>query len=469
MRIALYDPISVHTASYQRTRPSLALLGIAHEAQKAKAEVLVVEESRTTHRRALDAIRSFHPDVIGISTYFDPACMLLVKDVIREFNRIAKIALGGHDVSSRPKEAAALYQPNFMFLNEGEMAFAHMVAAGFNLTRVDPQLVEIREINGVPVIISKIPYPLDSYPLPTEFPPTFPEDKRYDEAAINIARGCIGGCTFCGGAKKPLSYMTPARVLEHIRAWLSLENNNIDLMAPDFTSRAPLASEIIRELNRHPEAGGLKYFFSVRLDSLDRALDLAPEEWTAFFRQNEVTIEAGYETGIARRLSREHLGKSEDAEKHLASLIRLLQTGVKVAVDLISFDPDSTFAETAQDYTVLLGLARKYTNMTIYPEALFRELKIFPGTRAAQIFGTKDYRSRPFKDRKLRLLLDTLIGHRDFFGISPHRSLTSSLERIVAIIYFLQKRGDRATVNMIDSFIAHLEENPGQVSSHLPQ
>lgn len=469
MRIVLYDPISVQTPSYKRTRPPLALLGIAHEAQKAGAKVLVVEEGRSTHRRVLDAIGSFHPEVIGISTHFDPDCIRLVKDVIREFNRTAKIALGGHDVSSRPKEAAELYKPDFMFLNEGEMAFAHMVSAGFDLTRADPQLVEIRKINGVPTIISKIPYPLDSYPLPTEFPPTFPEDQRYGEAAINVARGCIGGCSGCGGAKKPLSYMTPARVMEHLRAWLSLNNDNIDLMAPDFTSSPERAVEIIKELNRHSEATGLKYFFSVRLDSMDRALDLAPEEWAEFFRKNEVTIEVGYETGIARRLSQEDLGKSEDAGKHLANLIRLLNTGVKVAVDLISFDPDTSFEETAWDYTVLLGLARKYPNMTIYPEALFRELKIFPGTRAATMFGTKDYRSRPFKDQRLRLLLDTLISHRDFFGISAHRPLTSSLERIVVIIHFLQKRGNRATVNAVDKFIAHLQENPDQISSHLPQ
>jgi radical SAM superfamily enzyme YgiQ (UPF0313 family) len=396
MGIALYSPISLSSGSYTKTSPPVALIGIAHEVSKLGAETLIVDEDNLTRDNAVDVLRGVNPDIVGVSTYFDPKCATRVSTVVEAFRGKASIIVGGYDASSDTDRVISELNPDIVVIGEGEIPMSEMTRVDFNLTRLDPEKVSVELRGDTWVVKAKERYDLDNLPLPTDLPSIAPNRTSWHEAVINIARGCIGQCTFCAGADITPVYMSPERVVEHIFAWHSLGNRGIDLMAPDLTSLPTEASRIIREINQHPEIQGLDYFISVRQDSMVRALDLtyrsgepALKEWQTFIERNRVLIEAGFETSIERKLARGHFNKARDAEAHYRNLVRLLETGTEVAVDLISFDPDTSLKEIANDYWILFQLAKKYMNMKIYPEAIFRELKLYPGTKAAEIFGRR--------------------------------------------------------------------------------
>ena len=286
MRIALYNPIAL--SSGRKTSPPVALIGIAHEARKRGAEVRIYSPDLCV-ARAIKQIKEFHPDVLGVGTLYGAECLSRERSVVEAFRGKIKIVVGGQDASARPNTVISLLKPDFLVRNEGELAFSELVRASFDPRKANLDVISIEERGGTFVVSPKLAYSLDDLPLPTDMPPIFPLREKWGEGTIDVARGCIGLCTFCGGSNTKLTYMSPKMVLAHIRAWKSMGNKHIDLLAPDLTSSPAKASQIIREINAAADLKGSSYFFSVRLDSMARAMDVvfedgkkAYDEWMQF-------------------------------------------------------------------------------------------------------------------------------------------------------------------------------------------
>jgi len=281
-----------------------------------------------------------------------------------------------------------------------------------------------------------------------------------------------------------VAYMSASKVIEHIRSWLPFiyPNSIIDLMAPDFTTSPNRANEIIRAINQQPDLQGKRYFFSVRGDTIAGALakvfddgTIALAEWENFLNHNRVEIEIGFETNDPQRLVKGHFNKINHPENNLGHLETLLQlaqkTGTKVGIDLISFDPLTSVEQVADDYALLNRLTEEYSDATyIFPDAIFRELKPYPGTLAVTIFGkngfiltphVKSIPLQPYEDHRSKALLDTLRGEADFFGIQPRLPLSTTLARIIALADFFCRSNANGQVDA-SFFVNHLRENPPQ-------
>jgi len=357
-----------------------------------------------------------------------------------------------------------------------------MVEANFDPEKIDSETVKVTKDGKTYIVEAQQAFDLDLLPLPQEIKGSYHAKSKYQEIVINIARGCVGQCTFCPGGQQKIAYMSASRVIEHIRAWLpfTYPNSTIDLMSPDFTTHPQRANEIIRAINQSPELQGKNYFLSVRGDTMARALARTFEDgtaalvqWENFLSHNQVAIEIGFETNDQQRLSKGHFNKTSHPENNLRDLQALLaladKTHSKIWVDLIPFDPLTNLEQVTSDYSLLLSLTRQFPKtVQIYPDAIFRDLTLYPGTRAATIFGqpgftlsphAKRIPLSPYLDTRSTLLLGTLRENPDFFGIQKSLPLQSSLTRINALAKFLCRQEKGSSIDP-SSFINHLIQYP---------
>lgn len=477
------------------SHPPFAHLGIAEEAEKKGAKSLIVSQPRTT-AEGIDKLRASKPDLLGISTLYQAEVFPIEIEVAAALRKAGtKIVLGGQDVSSceeRLDWAIEKMQPDYVVLNEGETPIAELITAGLDPEKIDPLKVKTTK-QGETWILQTHPrarYQLDQLPLPTQMPKIYPSRTGWLQGIIEIVRGCIGECNFCGGAKMPLAYMAPITVIHHLKAWLSLGVREIDLMGPDLTANPKTATAIVTEINKHPELGPLSFFFSVRVDTMAKALDHDPAAWLQFLANHQVTMELGIETFFERKLQADWLNKSRDPSQHLANIKKILrfvgranqlkkgQPASTVAGDYITFDPWTSLGIAHYDYATQLSLAKDFPHLTITESSWAREMMVFPGTHTAKLFGTKRpgplsprYVLKGYHDKRADALRTTIRQHNHHFEPKKNQPIARYLERICALASSFQRtfRDPKKPVNLsrADSLVSVLESNFHNLRSFL--
>lgn len=453
----------------------MAMIALAHAARKARpgTEVLIVDGQRTPYYNDVLEIARFRPHALVTGTYAYTS--ILGQDYLGRERQVIEalrknvrpdlpIIVGGHEASSNPAGVIDALQPQLLFKGEGEVSFGETVRSGFNMPELDSSLVSANIFttprgNRSLVIEAAQPFDLDQFPLPTEFVSIFPEGTRWDQAAVNIGRGCIGRCTFCGGAVKPFGEMSPERVVEHLLAWEGLGYSYFELLSQDFVRRPKHAGAILQAINYESRLRGKSYFMFARPDQFARALDVtlrdgtpARDEWEIFLAENQVEIETGAENFNLHMLLPKGFEKYRSrkaALQHPTNLESMLKaasgTPTRVTFDLIFFTPNATLRGIRNNYEALSEYAGKYPNLYVEPHALFREFFPYVGTRAAAIFGDESGKLKPYEDRRVKALLHTLRAHKDYYRCSDELPLTQVLDRILNLIAFFERESKGPT------------------------
>ena len=461
------------------------MASLATQARHHGARTLIVNGNLLADRHLAQRLKAFGPNVIAVSTYFNRDCHRQTKAVIDAFRGKALIVVGGYDATTNPLVTQEL-KPDILVTGEGEIALAELTKADFVPARLDRRELIVTQRDGATIVQAKRPFDLDTMPLADELIDVYTDREKLTEATINVARGCYGRCTFCIGEGSAVTYMTPTRVLEQIDSWLPRVYRNavINLVAPDVTAQPRTANEIVRLLNQHQEMHGRKFHMAVRVDTLFRALQLAFANgqsalaaWEKFLSNNDVEIEVGVETLSLNKLRTGHYNKTKQPEKYYERFLYLLELGkrtnTKIGVDLIVFDPETTLEDIAYDYRILHQLSKKYPNMIIYPDAIFRELILYPGTESVSLFGLPGFSLQPgqkaipkrhYQDKRVAALLSALRIGRGEFGIRPNRKPVSRLKNLHAITqYVLQRYPDptqKLAVSAIEEQMEFLLKNP---------
>ena len=503
MRIAFFNPKG--SAKRGHIVPP-NLVGLAHECHKLGVKVAIFDgNGYQDHQAAIAAVKGFRPNTLCVSTYFDKSHRSIESEkamIAAMRHRVEKVIIGGHHVSAAPNDVIALHKPDIAVLHEGEIALAETIRTRYNFDQTDHRAIAVEQQGLTTIVSPKQAYNLDNLPLPTELPPIFPLQALWDSFIINVARGCIGQCNFCGGAKIPLHYMSPARVIEHINAWLSIEakyikqqescpdleaaqmnyiQRFIDLLAPDLTSNPVLAAQIVATINQNFGWTGNHYSFSARMETFNasrlakleqkwqsynpanqwlgsKSFTMASgleapaqwgafHEWWSFLYWNTVYLETAPETFVEHRLGADHLNKTRDHGSHKTNFHNLLKftaatsnprNKTRVTTDLILADPETTLAEIESDFQHLLEFAQEFEHLIIYPDVFGNSLQLFPGNATLERFGNGTLTINPCQDQRVGLLLMVLRHNRGAIGINRKTPLETALKRILALIEILK-------------------------------
>lgn len=450
-RISLFNPYSAQMANYHAWPLPIGLAAIAHETAKRGWETKIYDNRQQGTTQIIKHMHEFQPSVVGISTFFRGDSFAQEKAVAETFRGKALIVVGGPDASTN-KFVRQELEPDFIVVGEGELAMSELARANFNPDKLDRTKVGFYKEGKTWIVTAKQAYNLDDLPLAHEIAiDAILQGGKFLEAVIDIARGCVGSCSFCtGGGKKPI-YMSPRRVVEQILSWLPFlyTNSTIHLLAPDITALPNETNRVIAAINSHPEINHRKYGLAVRADTAARATDgngLAI--WERFLRENTVELEVGLESPCPEVLSGP-LHKTRDPLKYLAGFNRLVdltrKTNTQLGIDLVVFQPDFTLEQLIYTYTFLLDIIRNNPHVTIYKDALLRELILYPCTQAAQMYtrngfnlapNVKSIPLKPFMDQRVAALKNAFRFHHESIVGTKYTNLDIALSRIL----FLAKR-----------------------------
>ncbi|MFA4857994.1 MAG: cobalamin-dependent protein, partial [Candidatus Margulisiibacteriota bacterium] len=360
-RIAFYNPIphQLVKGTGEIFRPPMALIGLAHVARRQGAEVVIVNGLHYEDADVQAQLKAFAPTHLCVSTYHQPNYVKRELAAMAPFRGKIPIIVGGHEASAWPEGVRSSLRPDFLFMGEGEVALEEFIRSGFRPDAMSAELATAENANGIWQIQGKKRFNLDELPLPTEITGFFRTPNKemdWEQANINIARGCVGHCIYCGGAKKGLGHMSAHRVVEQMHAWKNLGFSYFDFLAADASSHPKKATQIAQAITQDGSFRGDGIYFFARGDTFVHALDLKLDDgtpgieiWRAFLKMHAVEIETGLETTVLKRLLPAHFRKyptQEAAAQHVDHFARICElareTGSKIATDLLSFDPDST-------------------------------------------------------------------------------------------------------------------------------
>jgi len=275
-------------------------------------------------------------------------------------------------------------------LGEGESTFAELVdrvrqGAGWH------------EVAGIAfrrdgIVVRTPPRPLiedlDTLPWPARdlLPPlsqyTHLQDPHAGEdqvvGTMVGSRGCPYYCSFCSirafyGSQPGSLWRTrsPANIVAEMHELVDKHGaEHISFWDDIFFSQAHRVENILREIIAHNL--GVSFSLTARADLLVRNAHLLPLLRCAGCSVVEIGVESGSQAMLDR------LNKKTTVEQNLRSIQLLRQHEIRVLVDFIMFDPDSTLF----DLDANLRFYQEAGLWGYYPFRLFTRLRLQPGTPA---------------------------------------------------------------------------------------
>src|SRR3989338_4720194 len=213
-RILLFNPPNVEQGGY--TPSPLGLLYLAGYLRKnKKLKIKVVDAARLGKRSAIDALKNFNPDLVGIST-LTPGRQesLKLASMVKKLIPKCKTILGGVHPTIMWKQLMDFYpQIDFIARGEGEITLWELVN-GKKISEIKGLIWRKRNKTIVnngdrPLIkdLNQIPFPawdmIDPYIYPAWGKGFYngidlAKEVRY---SIIFTRGCMACCTFCSSWK----------------------------------------------------------------------------------------------------------------------------------------------------------------------------------------------------------------------------------------------------------------------------
>jgi radical SAM superfamily enzyme YgiQ (UPF0313 family) len=174
----------------------------------------IIDGTLLGYRRTLEGIRSFQPDVLGISytTLEVSGAHRLVQDVKRELPETF-VVVGGPHVSALPSQSLSMSRADVAVIGEGEITMFELVELlartsapdSQDLSRIDG--IAFRKVGGkIALTMPRKFADIDSFPFPARDMidlakyQNWTYYRRRPQTNIVISRGCPFNCEFCANA-----------------------------------------------------------------------------------------------------------------------------------------------------------------------------------------------------------------------------------------------------------------------------
>lgn len=332
-------------------RPPTGLGYLAESLREAGIAYAVVDMRDNGRWRSLErAIRSFQPDLIGVSLVsFEYRRSYELIRAIKAFRPGAAIVAGGHHVTAL-KEDVLRECPDVDFgvVGDGERPLVALCRGETSLDQV-PGLLFRRDADVVAGPSPELVADLDSLPFPRYlgFPRSYAR-----EIALITSRGCPYRCIFCPNSltAKRFRARSATHVVDEIEHWYRRGIRQFNVDDDNFTLDRARVEQICDQI----EARGLEGLFircanGIRADRVDRTL-LARMKDVGF---KEVAFGAD---GGNNRVLRDIIHKDETIEDIERALRDACDLGMGVKLFIIVGSP----GETPEDVEDSIALAQRY-------------------------------------------------------------------------------------------------------------
>lgn len=263
------------------------------------------------------------------------------------------------------------------------------------LAELLPAFEACRAIAALPGVLQRdvipLPRPLISDLATLPLPDDIGANCNYPNLNIAASRGCYGECSFCFihryygcSRRRTIGLGSLERELE-IR--LSRRDvRSLYFIDPTFIGQGSSERERAVEISRMAKRFGLPFGFETRVDSLDEGLmkTVAGNGATSVF----LGIESGCDSVLQR------IGKRINTEQIRRAVQIVRESGIKLNLGFIMFEPDSTLDELEENYAFLDGLGL-LDEHELTANLLYHNQIVLYGSAAWDRFG-----------REGRLLLD---------------------------------------------------------------
>lgn len=242
-----------------------------------------------------------------------------------------------------------LYAPQLDFILSGEFEAT--------LAELLPAFGRRQTITALPGLLLRderfVPRPLiaDLAQLPT------PEDVgvncNYTTLNIAASRGCTGSCSFCFihryyGCSRRRVRDTASLARELTERLARREIRSLYFIDPTFIGHGETARARAVEISRLAERFGLTFGFETRVDTLDAGL------MATLAKNGASSVFLGIESGCDAVLER--IGKRINTEQIRRGVRIIRESGIKLHLGFIMFEPDTDLDELAENYSFLDGL-----------------------------------------------------------------------------------------------------------------
>lgn len=380
MRVLL---ISANTERTNALPLSVGLNCVAVAARNAGHDVRFMD--LMTEREAEQvlnlAIRSFHPEIIGISVrniddqVMDSPKFLLhrVKQVVRECRNAADvpIVLGGAGYSIFPEGVLDYLEVDMGIQGEGEIAFPILldrIGKGLDLSGVPGLYLRGCGLQGERLFAEN----LDTLPLsdPHLWPPAVVENSDF-WVPIQTRRGCSKGCSYCSTPAiegRTVRLRRPELVLEEIERYVTAGYRMFHFVDNTFNIPSRHAGEICRKIVESDL--GISWRCIIYPELIDR--DLAGLLGMAGCRE----VSLGFESGSERMLRNMNKTFGLDAIRRTSGMLG--DVGIRRTGFLLLGGPGETKETVEQSLAFADSLDLDALKITI-------GIRIYPHTELAKI------------------------------------------------------------------------------------
>lgn len=326
--------------------------------------------------KATSLIRSFKPDVIGLScnTIHVPFCAELSKNL--KATGKEPVVIGGIHGSSVPDRFLRLSHADYIVRGEGEETFLDLLSAldkgqdpheiaGCSFINTSQEYVHNADRALIPDLDS---FPLPAFDLISDYIDNAKKEKRHLELAYMATRGCSYSCTFCSSNQfwKYQRRKSVNRVIEELKRLLSYtETNDVNF----FDDCLTLHKKWFQKLLDQVADLGIMWSFSSRVDTIDQS------QLPAIYKAGCRRIYHGLESGSPR--IRSILGKKFKTGTTNKSIIDLareeIRHGITPIMSFMTGIPSETDTEMKETCNLALQLKKtgakiQYWIMTPYPD-----------------------------------------------------------------------------------------------------
>jgi hypothetical protein len=172
----------------------------------------------------------------------------------------------------------------------------------------------------------------------------------YSSLNIAASRGCYGACSFCFIHRFYGCSVRRVRPLASLGLELEtrLSRRTIDslyFIDPSFIGQGQKERERAVAISRLVQGLGLPFGFETRVDSVDTEL------LATLARNGARSVFLGIESGCDAVLRR--IGKRTTRQQVIRAVQTIRDSGILLTIGFIMFEPDTTLAELAENYTFL--------------------------------------------------------------------------------------------------------------------
>lgn len=304
----------------------------------------------------------------------------LVRSILELLRRESAAKLGAFGLFPSLSPSRLLqFAPQLDFILAGEFEGT--------LAELLPVFAERRTVAALPGVVLRsgkfVPRPLIAdlslFPIPDDVG----ANVGYTTLNIAASRGCYGECSFCFIHRYYGCSRRRTRDLASLKRELEtrLLRRGIDslyFIDPTFIGQGEGERERVREIGRMVRSFGLPFGFETRVDCIDGEL------MAALAGLGATSVFLGIESGCDSVLQR--IGKRISTGQIRRGVQAVRDSGIKLHLGFIMFEPDSSLAELEENYDFLeeMGLLDDHE---LTADLLYHNQIVLHGSAAWERFG----------------------------------------------------------------------------------